>query len=305
MKETEVQEAISHEYRTRVKISMIRRAKKQVVDKVVSNYKEEFGYLWSYAKTIKETNKGSTLKMKVHIPLPNAQPIFQRYYICLNALKTGLENGCRHFLRLDGCFLKSLTKGELLVAVGRDGNNQMFPVAWALVEVECTAAWRWFIELLKLDIRHLGNGIGWTIITYQQNGLENATEELLSDAEHIYCARHVYVNWAGRGHMGEELKQWFWRIAKSTTEKRFKDNLKKLVKLKHKAMEDILKVPHQKWCRAFFNTDTRLTWWIITFVKLFNGTLVAARKKPIISLFEDIKRNMMAIIVKKREESKK
>ncbi|XVE98702.1 hypothetical protein REPUB_Repub03eG0130600 [Reevesia pubescens] len=78
--------------------------------------------------------------MKVHRPLFNAQPIFQRYYICFNALKTRLYNGCRHFLGLDGCFLKALTKGELLVVVGRDGNNQMFLVEWELVEVECTAA---------------------------------------------------------------------------------------------------------------------------------------------------------------------
>ncbi|XVF30466.1 hypothetical protein REPUB_Repub16aG0060300 [Reevesia pubescens] len=160
MRDSDVQEAMSHEYRTGVNISMIRRAKKEVVEKVVSNYKEEFGYLWSYAKAIKKSNPGSAVRMKVNRNIPSAPAIFQRYYVCFHALRTGLQNGCRHFLGQDGCFLKSLTKGELLCAVGNDGNNQMFLVAWALVEVECTDSWRWFIELLKVDIKHLGNGIG-------------------------------------------------------------------------------------------------------------------------------------------------
>ncbi|KAL6521976.1 hypothetical protein OROMI_031853 [Orobanche minor] len=41
----------------------------------------------------------------------------------------------------------------------------MFPVAWAVVEVECTASWSWFLEILKddLDLNHEGSGL--TLIT--------------------------------------------------------------------------------------------------------------------------------------------
>ncbi|XVF37601.1 hypothetical protein REPUB_Repub20aG0023700 [Reevesia pubescens] len=120
---------MSHEYRVGVNISMIREAKKQVVDHVVSNYKKEFGYLWSYAKAIRKSNPSSTVKLKVYRNMPSSPLVFQRCYVYFSALKTGLEKGCRNFLGLDGCFLKSLTKGELLCAVGRDENNQMFPVA--------------------------------------------------------------------------------------------------------------------------------------------------------------------------------
>jgi len=31
---------------------------------------------------------------------------------------------------------KGLTNGELLCALGRDANNQMYPIAWAVVERE-------------------------------------------------------------------------------------------------------------------------------------------------------------------------
>ncbi|KAK8595124.1 hypothetical protein V6N13_016031 [Hibiscus sabdariffa] len=52
------------------------------------------------------------------------------------ALKQGWIEGCRPFIGVDGCFLKTVSKGALLVAIGRDRNNQMFSVAWAVVEGE-------------------------------------------------------------------------------------------------------------------------------------------------------------------------
>ena len=43
----------------------------------------------------------------------------------------------------------------------------MFPVAWAIVEVESTDSWTWFIDLLKTDL-HLGDGYGYTVMSDQQ-----------------------------------------------------------------------------------------------------------------------------------------
>ncbi|XP_050207528.1 uncharacterized protein LOC126656947 [Mercurialis annua] len=69
----------------------------------------------------------------IHNP-DNGAPVFQRYYVGFSGLKKGFKNGCRPILCVDGCFLKTLVVGALLSAVARDGNNQMFPVAWAIVE---------------------------------------------------------------------------------------------------------------------------------------------------------------------------
>ncbi|MBA0670279.1 hypothetical protein Goklo_023942, partial [Gossypium klotzschianum] len=43
-------------------------------------------------------------------------------------------------------------KSEFLTAVRRDANNQMFPIAWVVVEVECTDSWAWFLSLLSTDL---------------------------------------------------------------------------------------------------------------------------------------------------------
>ncbi|MBA0731284.1 hypothetical protein Golax_004556 [Gossypium laxum] len=44
----------------------------------------------------------------------------------------------RPLIGLDDCILKGPFKSEFLTIVGRDANNQMFPITWTVVEVECT-----------------------------------------------------------------------------------------------------------------------------------------------------------------------
>ena len=56
------------------------------------------------------------------------------FYVCFHAFKQGWLEGCRNIIGFDGCFLKGAFKGELLVAVGKNGNNQMYPIAWAVVD---------------------------------------------------------------------------------------------------------------------------------------------------------------------------
>ncbi|KAK8652736.1 hypothetical protein V6N13_126761 [Hibiscus sabdariffa] len=60
-------------------------------------------------------------------------------------------------------------KGEILTAVGRDGNDQIYPVAWAVVEVENRETWNWFLRNIILDL-HLGDG--FTLMTYQQKDVK-------------------------------------------------------------------------------------------------------------------------------------
>jgi len=56
---------------------------------------------------------------------------------------------------------------HLLATIGKDGNNQMLTVAFAVVEAETKEAWDWFLELLLAYL----NGIEarkWSFISDQQ-----------------------------------------------------------------------------------------------------------------------------------------
>ena len=49
-------------------------------------------------------------------------------------LRDGWLLGCRKVLCIDGCFQKTFLGGMLMSTVGRDPNDQRFPLAWAFVE---------------------------------------------------------------------------------------------------------------------------------------------------------------------------
>lgn len=89
--------------------------------------------------------------MQIKVDSHNGDQIFQRMYICLKACKESFKS-CRRIICLDGCFLKGVYKGELLTAVGRDPNEQMLPIAYAVVEVENKDSWTWFLQLLIEDL---------------------------------------------------------------------------------------------------------------------------------------------------------
>ncbi|CAL5423875.1 unnamed protein product [Camellia sinensis] len=77
----------------------------------------------------------------------------------------------------DVLFENNVDKGCRSLIVGIDANNQMLPVAYAVVEGETKSSWLWFIQLLIEDIG-IENQHGWTFITFKQKGLIPALEEL-------------------------------------------------------------------------------------------------------------------------------
>ncbi|KAG5574726.1 hypothetical protein H5410_054860 [Solanum commersonii] len=61
-------------------------------------------------------------------------------------------------------------------------------------------------------------------------GLIPTIQELLPNAEHRRCARHIWSNWS-INWKGEEIRKQFWRCAKASYEVKLKDELAKLAKL--------------------------------------------------------------------------
>ena len=79
-----------------------------------------------------------------------------------------MKAGYRLIIGLDVCFLKTKSKGELWVALGRDGNEQNFPITWACVKSETKLNWVLFLTLLKGELV-LGDGSQFTFISNMQN----------------------------------------------------------------------------------------------------------------------------------------
>ncbi|KAL3503823.1 hypothetical protein ACH5RR_033664 [Cinchona calisaya] len=132
----------------------IYRAKNHALAAIHEKHKEQFNRLRDYCSTIMMKNPGSASYVVSEVVALNANPIFKRMFIMFGAQKNGFVQGCRPVIGLDACHLKDKFGGHLMHVVGRDGNNQMYPLAMAWVESECKDSWSWFLETLT---RHIGS----------------------------------------------------------------------------------------------------------------------------------------------------
>ncbi|KAL5133970.1 hypothetical protein HKD37_03G007225 [Glycine soja] len=142
------------------------------------------------------SNPGSTVKINT-VPSPEGPPQFHRLYICLAGYKKGFVAGCRPFIGLDGCFLKSAFGGNLLSAVGVDGNNHIFVIAYAVVDIENKDNWKCFLTLLHEDLgdyKHNGRNFMLEMQKYRRKPIITMLEEIRSYIMRTMVARKVKLS---------------------------------------------------------------------------------------------------------------
>ena len=126
------------------------REKRKVVKLVQGAGIEQFTHLRSYGQELLKSNPNSIVV--IQCADSNDNHVFERIYVCLEACKAGFAKTCKPLIGLDACFLKGDYGGQLMAAVGRDGNNQNFPIAYVVVEAETKDSWQWFLDLLMHDL---------------------------------------------------------------------------------------------------------------------------------------------------------
>ncbi|KAK2658185.1 hypothetical protein Ddye_004718, partial [Dipteronia dyeriana] len=82
---------------------------------------------------------------------------------------------------------------QLLTAIRVTPNNQMYLVAYALVESNYKDTWTWFLEQLAVDLG-INNSFGVVCISDKQKGLLDAIGDLFPNSEHRLCVKHFYNN---------------------------------------------------------------------------------------------------------------
>ncbi|KAL2925291.1 Elongation factor 4 [Bienertia sinuspersici] len=156
----------------------------------------------------------------------------------------------------------------LLVAIGRDGNDQMYHVAWCVVEGENNSSWGWFFGQIR-DCLDLGEGDNLTIISDQHQSILSARAYVLPNAEHRHCARHAY------------------------NEADFNDAVEAMEKV-NKSVSNAFRLYNPTlFCRAFMNPRTKTDVVTNNMAETFNGYIVQARTKHLLHMLEEIRASLM------------
>ncbi|KAL0001515.1 hypothetical protein SO802_015296 [Lithocarpus litseifolius] len=213
------------------------RAKRKAREEDYGNHARSYKKIPTYANVVLETNPGSIAKIQYERPNIAMNPILKRFFLCFDAMKKGFINGCRPFLGIDGCHLKGPFGGVLLAAITLDGNNGLFPIAIAIVEVECRDSLLFFLHHLDAALVSMTDK-PLCIMSDHQKGLTDAVAQVFPRASHRLCCRHIYSNFKVK-FPGLMLKINFWAAAKAYNEFLF-NNAMQRIRVNNKAAYDWL-----------------------------------------------------------------
>jgi transposase-like protein len=102
---------------------------------------------------------------------------------------------CKSIVSVDATFLTGKYKGTLMVVVGITAENQLMPLAFALVEGENNESWSWFLRLVRKDILGMDRSI--CMISDRHRGLLNGVKDLIDGYPpliHRLCSHHFVTN---------------------------------------------------------------------------------------------------------------
>ncbi|XP_039120415.1 uncharacterized protein LOC120256815 [Dioscorea cayenensis subsp. rotundata] len=158
-----------------------------------------------------------------------------------------------------------------------DGCNQLFLVAYGILESENIESWTWFLNGLYEAIG-LPNGL--VLASDRQKRLEEAICRVYPSVEHRTCVRHMYKNFKKK-FRGKSLQKSVWAAARSYT------------------IEDLGKKP-EIWSRSQFSTVCKCDYITNNISEAFNAWVAEARERPVLDLLDTIKQKIMVTMDKRR-----
>lgn len=162
------------------------RGKEIAREQLRGSCKEAYSQLPILCEKIIETNPGSFAIFST-----KDDSSFHRLFISFHASLYGFQKGCRPLLFLNSLPLNSKYRETLLVATAVDGNDGVFPVAFAVVDEETADNWRWFLVELKSAI---STSRRITFVADMEKGLRESISEVFETAYHGYCLRCLSEN---------------------------------------------------------------------------------------------------------------
>lgn len=136
-----IMKAVKRDWMVDVSHSQVYRAKKRAMEVIEGNHGQQYWRIKDYCEMIRRENRGSIAVLKVRRTFDDSTPVFQRVFIMYGAQARGFLFGYRPLIGLDACHLKGSFGGQLMSDIARDANNQMFPLAIAVVEAEVKDSW--------------------------------------------------------------------------------------------------------------------------------------------------------------------
>ena len=140
------------------------------------------------------------------------------------------------------------------MVVAQDGNNNIFPIAFALVEGETGGAWSFFLKNLQT---HVAPQPDLCLISDRHASIESAYNNPTNGwhdppSTHVYCVRHIVQNFS-REIKDKTLRKAVMNAGYALTQPTFKYYRNEIRLSNPEAGRWIDNIPVEKWTRSYDN----------------------------------------------------
>ncbi|XP_015973725.1 uncharacterized protein LOC107496914 [Arachis duranensis] len=193
-----LQGSVESAYGYKVSYKKVWHAKQKAIARIYGDWDESYDQLRRYLNALQAFVPGTIVDLEtrpyyVGNRLDRESVMFHQVFWSFPSCVEAFRH-CKPLVSVDGTHLYGKYAGTLLMGIAQDGNNNILPVAFALVERENTDLWYFFLTNLR---RHVATRPGVLLISDRHAAIKAALEREGCGWEHnVYCVRHIASNFA-------------------------------------------------------------------------------------------------------------
>ncbi|KAG0474047.1 hypothetical protein HPP92_015904 [Vanilla planifolia] len=292
----EIIEWMKNEYDVKISYSKAWIGLNKALKKIHGSWDDSYAMLQEYLKAIQEANPGTVVQLLTNEKGDVRQ--FNRLFWSFGASIEGFRH-LRPLITIDSAELHGKYSGSLLVATGIDGNDGLFPLAFAIAESETEETWNWFLRCIRNSVTDRDD---ITIISDRGRGLMDAVKSVYPSrfTSHRYCMRQLSCS-LRKEFKDEILVNLFWEAARKTESCEFDEIMKILGERNPEARRWLEKAGVENWSFAH-DGGKRFGLMTTNIVETCDSLLKGVRGLPIKALVGKTLSRLSKIFNKRLEE---
>ncbi|XP_075515402.1 uncharacterized protein LOC142550045 [Primulina tabacum] len=280
-----VRESIKVKYGYDISYAKAWQSLKRAVEIVYGTWESSVTLLPKYIGCLSKYNPGTIVERKNLGPYDQLHKILNFVFWAFKPCIDGYRHCC-NIINVDGTHMYTKYKHKLLIAVNLDANNQVLPLAFALVDEENCESWHWFLSNVA---RHVTRGCsGVCLISDRHAGITSAVQDLPDfkppRGVHRFCLRHVCSNFNSK-FKNIHLKDLCWEAGIQHQIGKFNATMEAIRSNNAAAFTYLSNIPKEKWSLAH-DGGWRRGIMTTNISECINGVLKGVRRLQITAIVE-------------------
>ncbi|KAA0058962.1 MuDRA-like transposase [Cucumis melo var. makuwa] len=261
---------------------------------IIEDMRQDYGINMSYEKAWRARENAYE---RVRGSPEESYNLLRRYGEVLKFTNPGFLNYIRPVIVMDETFLKNKYRDQLIVAVFLDGNNQIYPLAFGVVDRETDDSIQWFLEKLKGEIGEVPN-LGF--VTDRKTCFFKGISSVFPFAFHDLCVQYLSQNLHDK-YKNDTVATLFYNASRTYRESMFVEAWRHILAFLNGSGKYLNDVGIARWSRVHC-PGRRYNMMTTNIAESMNSILKEPRDLPIASFLENVRALLQRWFWERREE---